>query len=366
MDMKRSISFVLAAILPLILFPWFVPTPANQLDFWLMWLVAMLILALPMVYAEVALAYRSGNEPLSGIQKLTREADVSAIWRGSIWFGVLVALTVSAYLISWSSTALLPTLTKLGIEGVPTFAVMLGLMVIAVILSMLGSISAVIGLICAIVGLAMTLANGIIDFSLQMTPVTLSEWGRAVMLALVSVGAGSGLYWFTNSGNGIDYTSKPSASKAVLPIWGVQLIAGAIALVVASVKTSEPSEMMQIANVITAIGSVCLAAALIYYARQILSTRFGMMMAMVIALLLGLLLVVIPGAILLMLLVVLVSVSVLMLSIFAGWLMKISHLRKSMNFSSEGFYNIWRIAIRIIVPLAVLVGLVGWLAGWVN
>ncbi len=37
----------------------------------------------------------------------------------------------------------------------------------------------------------------------------------------------------------------------------------------------------------------------------------------------------------------------LIYAIFAGWIMKISHLRKSMNFSNEAFYNIWRIAVRI-------------------
>jgi hypothetical protein len=40
----------------------------------------------------------------------------------------------------------------------------------------------------------------------------------------------------------------------------------------------------------------------------------------------------------------------LIYSIFAGWIMKISHLRKSMNFSNELFYNLWRIAIRIVLP----------------
>jgi len=34
----------------------------------------------------------------------------------------------------------------------------------------------------------------------------------------------------------------------------------------------------------------------------------------------------------------------LIYAIFAGWIMKISHLRKAMNFSNELFYNLWRIA----------------------
>ena len=48
----------------------------------------------------------------------------------------------------------------------------------------------------------------------------------------------------------------------------------------------------------------------------------------------------------------------LIYAIFAGWIMKISHLRKSMNFSSEVFYNIWRIAVRIVLPLSIVLALV--------
>ncbi len=48
----------------------------------------------------------------------------------------------------------------------------------------------------------------------------------------------------------------------------------------------------------------------------------------------------------------------LIYAIFAGWIMKISHLRKSMNFSNELFYNLWRIAVRIVLPLSILLAMV--------
>ena len=41
--------------------------------------------------------------------------------------------------------------------------------------------------------------------------------------------------------------------------------------------------------------------------------------------------------------------------------MKISHLRKAINFSSEAFYNIWRIAVRIILPLSIVLALVSYI-----
>jgi SNF family Na+-dependent transporter len=55
----------------------------------------------------------------------------------------------------------------------------------------------------------------------------------------------------------------------------------------------------------------------------------------------------------------------LIYSIFVGWMMKISHLRKAINFSSEGFYNIWRIAVRIILPLAILMALVAYIGQFI-
>lgn len=48
----------------------------------------------------------------------------------------------------------------------------------------------------------------------------------------------------------------------------------------------------------------------------------------------------------------------LIYSIFAGWMMKISHLRKSMNFGNEAIYNLWRIAVRVVSPLAIILAIV--------
>ncbi|HEX6590824.1 MAG TPA: hypothetical protein VF050_02390, partial [Moraxellaceae bacterium] len=41
-------------------------------------------------------------------------------------------------------------------------------------------------------------------------------------------------------------------------------------------------------------------------------------------------------------------------ALFAGWVMKISHARKELNLPNEGVYNVWRVLVRIVLPLAVL------------
>ena len=48
----------------------------------------------------------------------------------------------------------------------------------------------------------------------------------------------------------------------------------------------------------------------------------------------------------------------LIYALFAGWIMKISHLRKAMNFSNEALYNIWRIAVRIVLPVAIIAAMI--------
>jgi hypothetical protein len=55
----------------------------------------------------------------------------------------------------------------------------------------------------------------------------------------------------------------------------------------------------------------------------------------------------------------------LIYAIFAGWIMKISHLRKSMGFSNELFYNFWRIAVRLVLPLSIVIAIVAVIGQWI-
>lgn len=68
--MIRYASYFIAALLPLLLFRWFAPASIGEIDFWLLWLLAMVLVSLPVVYAEIALAYRSVDAPLAGMQSL--------------------------------------------------------------------------------------------------------------------------------------------------------------------------------------------------------------------------------------------------------------------------------------------------------
>lgn len=125
--MIRYASYFMAALLPLLLFRWFAPASIGEIDFWLLWLLAMVLVSLPVVYAEIALAYRSVDAPLAGMQKLTREADASPLWRSFGWLAAIVAIIIAALVISGASSGLLSALTELGsAPNLPGFAVAAG------------------------------------------------------------------------------------------------------------------------------------------------------------------------------------------------------------------------------------------------
>lgn len=379
--MIRYASYFIAALLPLLLFRWFAPASIGEIDFWLLWLLAMVLVSLPVVYAEIALAYRSVDAPLAGMQKLTREADASPIWRSFGWLAALVSILIAALVISGASTGILAALTELnGAPAIPDFAIAAGLMVIAVLLSLLGVAPLPIGLGLMVIGLLLGVANGLPNIDFAMTDISLNEWARAVALALVSVGAGTGLYWFgqnlvTNQvATAVDSDNinaqKPARSRAtieyratklVLPIWILQLIVGVVALSISGMV------LPPIGQLSYWIGVLFVASYLLHYSTQQLAHKFGLLVSLVLTFVLALLLVVIiPTVWLVGLLVIISSIAVLLLSIFAGWQMKISHLRKSLNFDNEAFYNLWRIAIRLIVPLALLLALIGWVMQWLS
>lgn len=373
---NRYASILIAALLPLLLFRWFAPSPVGQIDFWLMWLLAMVFVALPVIYTEVALSYRSGLLlPVAGMQVLTREADASSVWRGFAWLSALVCLLIVALVVSGSAALLQSSASSLGmVLQMPIFAIASAMMVIALIISLLGERLLPVGLLLMLISMVVGLLSGWSGIEFAMTAVTLAEWGHAVALALVCVGTGTGLYWFgqsrlvtTPSSDLADSESTDSlsselpamvASKQVLPIWITQLLAGMIALLLSGTVSAAVAQMVYLSGVL------CVSGFLLHYVGSQLSVRLGLLLSLLVTAVVSMLLVLIPASVLLILLVVFSTIAVIMLAVFAGWHMKISHLRKSLNFSSEGIYNLWRVAIRLLVPLAVLVGLMGWLWQW--
>lgn len=359
---SRYTVFFVACALPLLLVSQIAPSMAHELDFWLLWVVAMTLVGLPILFAEFALSVRSGDLPYQGIQKLTREADAKLIWRVFAGLSVLVSLLFAVGITSRLGVGVHSHLPQLQLP-LPSVGVSVLLAFVLLILSLLKSRLLPVGVALVVVGSLISLFDGGIDSGVSvpvMTSVSLGEWAKAVSLALISVGVGSGLYWFGNSPNVAKIDGKKSLSGMILPVWLSQLVFGAFALLVGSSYVTPTS------FAVSGVGMLLVAGFLVHYASSQLVYRFGWINGAIATLIALLALSALPHQFTLIALIVVSMLAVLVLAWFSGFAMKISHLRKTFNFKSEARYNIWRMFVRIFAPLAIGVALVGWVIEWLR
>lgn len=319
----------------------------RQLDFWLLWLGTMLILALPVCYLEIALAKRSKTTAVQALSTLTRDADASPKWRLVGWLAVVFIPFLAGGMLSAASQYV----GNFAVNGATTYSVILAVLaVLAFALSLLPR--QVLILITAVGVLAALVLANIMGTTLpawQITTLEFSEWGNATVLALVASGLGLGLYWQSSIAA---VKQQEIATKTVFPIWIAQLLA-VVAFAFFAAKAQVPALAL-------ALSLVTGAALLIQMAREQLQQR---QLALVVQWLITLIAVFVWAAHVMVpvfniALLIWGLMICLIYAIFAGWIMKISHLRKSMNFSNEAFYNIWRIAVRIVLPLSIILALV--------
>jgi len=324
----------------------------RQIDFWILWLVTMLILALPIAYLEVALAKRSKTTALNALSSLTREADTFQSWRVVGWLAVVFIPFLAGGILSNISQSTLQ-ITQL---SVTTNIAFVGMAVAAFALSFIPrQILVILTALGVILSLVLVNVFGTALQPWHVTPIEFKEWGNATILALVATGLGLGLYWQTSLVN-IQQTNQ--ASKTALPIWGAQLIA-VITFGFFAVSTQIPAYTLLVTAVIS-------AALLLQLAKEQLAQRQVAVVIQFIILLVTLFVWAIPNTTILFnsLLMLWGLVICFIYSIFVGWIMKISHLRKAINFSSEVLYNIWRIAVRIVLPLAIVVAMISYIGQW--
>ncbi|MEB3768045.1 hypothetical protein [Acinetobacter sp. MD2] len=323
----------------------------RQLNFWALWLLSLLVLALPLGYLEIALVRRAKTTALNAMMSLTRDADASPRWR----------------LVGWLAVGFMPFLAGAILANaehtVSSNGITLGLDAIAVaifaVLSIVGSFIPRMWL--TVVLLLGVVASLILShlFPLQLhewhvTPLSFNEWGNATVLALVASGLGIGVY----SQSSLSELKQAEGISAIqLPIWIAQLLA-----VVAFGFFAVQSQIPALGVLVSAIAA---AALLLQLAREQLQQRQVVITVQWLILLLPLLIWATPAMLnLFNLMLMLWGLSIcLIYAVFVGWIMKISHLRKALSFSNEAIYNIWRIAIRIVLPIAILTAMVAIVMG---
>ena len=351
--MSRWLSPLMAFCLSFIIIVGLAPSLGlqidRQIDFWALWLGTMLLLALPVIYLEIGLAKRSKTSALNALSSLTRDADASQRWHIVGWLSVVFIPFLAGGLIH-NLSQLVASQVQLGLSADVVF---IAGAVLAFVLSfvprMILVVLTALGVIASLV-LSNTMGSHITAW--QLTPIEFKEWGNATILALVASGLGLGLYWQSYS---VNNTKDEAATQQSLPIWIAQLIA-VLAFGYFAVSAALPAYSILFATVMA-------SAILIQMAKEQLAQRNIARIIQFVILIAALAVWAIPfiANVLTIALMLWGLVICLIYSIFVGWIMKISHLRKALNFSNEIFYNIWRIAVRIVLPLSIVLAIISYI-----
>lgn len=372
----------------------------GGLAFFGAFLVCLLVLALPLRLLELMLGRRSRRSPIDGMAVLTREADARRGWRAAAWASGLadiLAIAGLALLAGWGASFLghrllseaVQTATAAGLvwpAGTGTaFIVAAGL---ALLSPGKREVTHVVALMLVVVCLGVAALAGAGSLAAYDTGSSLGAdgWREAMRSALLVGGGGLGVVWLT----GMRLPKEVSLGQFTLGLVGLQTILAGLVWMALAPYAVEASRVVGSNAVLEQIPSVMgngIAPALLFvalgvaavfalaFAAEPLLTRLG---EKGISRLPAVVLVFTGGAALAELLwmggrvegvhFLLQAVRDLLLvvmagfSVFAGWAMKISHARKELNLPSEGIYNVWRVAVRLVIPLAVLFVLTGYVA----
>lgn len=326
-------------------------TAVHQIDFWAAWLVCMVVLTLPILLLESALAKRTQTLPIQALPALTRDADASTKWRGVGWLAIgsmlLLAGVLNSQLTTYATELVKQNAGSTAVLGALPFAVIL----LVAALSTVGKWLPFVGAI----GLVVLACFGVLQpdtaSTWQMTSFAFTEWSGAVVLALAATGVGIGLYWQSALSGYSVKTRYP-----ILPIWIAQIVGGLV-VALGLVNFNAASDLS-----VTLYGVALLSgvAVLLAFARHQLVARGLPRIVAWVALLASLAIWILPLQTSLLTLAMVSTIVVSMIyAIFSGWKMKSSHLRKALDFNNEGLYNLWRVMVRLVVPLAVVIALIG-------
>lgn len=329
-------------------------------------LAGMLLAAWPLSLAERALGARVQKPLLTGMQVLTREADAARAWRVLSWSSLgasLLATALVALLGGWLLTRVWLALGELpaGISEEAAWSALSVLVLGAGVLRHLARVPVVFWLL----PVAALLVTALLPWpQWQLRPVFTAVLpgvaltpDAALWFGAVLGGGGLGVYWQRA-------TQVPEALPLPARVLGLALMLSLLFLL---------TPLM--AALLGAMAAV-LAITLLLQPARAAAEAAGLetVQALAVILLPSLLLVEViwyfldPHAITVLArgLALWMSANLLVLAIYVGWVMKISHVRKALKLPSEGLYNGWRILVRWVAPLLLLTGCGFWLQSLVT
>lgn len=346
------------------------------------WLVGLLLLGLPLLLLELMLGKRSRRAPLEGLAVLTREADAPRGWRFAAWGGAVAIVLVLAALALVAGGSVNFLARDAGLPtGSGAAALPLGagaLLILCAGISLLPQAqrgwaqAGGLGVALLLLLVAAFANLPLVDVAYPGHALSAADWREALRLSLLGGGGGFGVLWL--AGMRLDKDAPLGrlalgllALQAVLGVLLLLALAPFVAALIAN-AAGAPDIVPTGPAVWVVLGAVLLVAlvALPVLAEPLLlrlaergMARLPAVVAVFVAAALlaegvwlfgetaGL-------ARLLQLLSLLLLAVLACLSVFTGWAMKISHARKELALPAEGIYNLWRVAVRLVVPLAIL------------
>lgn len=307
-----------------------------HLSFVPVWLLFMLVMGLPLALMESIIIRRTQQLPLQGIVSMTRDADAKSLWRLVIPLSLATLILVigqaaqhAKHHIVWTDQVVLKeSLSYLLVFLAAGFA-WVGM---RRLLAFMGVLVPIALAICAVSGKGFG----------QITLLTPEQWQLVASSTLLATTLGLGTCaWLI-----APQAKTEKSSTLIMPLWLTQTVVGALTLMVGQIALNIYTAIYMACAVFAvavcmetissqlqakawskpiALGAVLLAAILASYGAEYVTYGF-----------------VVKGAVLL---------TVIAYCVLMGWVMKISHVRKALNFNSEALYNIWRVFVRLVVPL---------------
>lgn len=338
---------------------------------WTLVLVGFLLAGLPLLLAEQALAVRAKQASIAGMQLLTRESDAPRYWRTLAYNNLLLSVALSALLAVASGllatqaiqTLWQPVTATLGLasSAVPAGGALWPVMTLVSVLIALGrsfrTVPMVLWLVVFAALIALLLAQMLQHQTLPLTTdlpmlmgLTQAEGARASLLAGALMGA-------AGIGAAAALRAQYGEMNSIAARWGFGLI-----LVLGFLALHHGNWCAVAALLGVTVTQLALSASLApafaeANARQLPALAAPVLVIIPVTLLAESIWLFGGGdtlAVLSQYLAYAVAFNLLVLSLYTGWVMKMSHLRKAVNLPSELLYNVLRIALRWLAPITLL------------
>lgn len=322
-----------------------------------MLVLAVLTAAWPLALAERALAVRSQRSLIDGLQHLTRESDAARGWRFIAYSALLASLLAMVLTATWASVFAAMAVqsllhdesgwlsSSLLVPAITTFMVLLGLLRYA------GRANLTHWL------LPMLLLAGLSAYGLNhpaLLPIASSlalpggaGWSAALLIGGLLGGAGLMLRWPSQQQAQPQFTLQVASVIFAAAMLVAVLLPGLAAILLAAIAgllmlliLARPWLGVLMARGLTRWPALFVLLVMVTGLAELLWYGAGMIRLQQLSLILLLWM----------------TLNALVLAIYAGWVMKMSHARKALNLPSELAYNLWRVGIRWVAPLTLLAG----------